>query len=281
MQLVVYLIGAVIIILVRIILGGASLYNLTLDEIIFYSNSAIVWLIPAIIVHSFDRRSRWYLFGINLDIYAIRDILHGALFAFISVIFIVCIAFIWGADFSISEINISKIFESSFYILNFAIVEELVFRGFIFQYFLYKSKNPIFVVIISSVLFSAAHYFNSGADILVYINTFFAGILFSLMYLKTHSMWIQTSFHFIWNWATIVLFTKSYFYESLISKDIVFTVFFKKEHEYWRDFLFGSTYSFESGILCTFVLILISYFVLKYIKPSYNINADIFKYEYK
>ena len=79
-----------------------------------------------------------------------------------------------------------------------AATEELVFRGFPLQ-ILAEAMGPWPAVVAMSVLFGAMHRGNPGASLQSTINTVVAGMLLSLAYLRSRSLWLSYGIHLGWN----------------------------------------------------------------------------------
>lgn len=84
-----------------------------------------------------------------------------------------------------------------------ALAEELMFRGYPFQR-LVEAIGPTASVIILSLLFGATHLLNPYVSRWAVMNTALVGVLLSLAYLRTGSLWMPWGFHFAWN-ATLGL----------------------------------------------------------------------------
>lgn len=80
-----------------------------------------------------------------------------------------------------------------------ALMEELMLRGYIFQAFIEGSRVWIAVIVLSSI-FSVMHIDNPDATVPSSLNIFLAGVLLSVCYLKTKSLWLPTGLHLGWNW---------------------------------------------------------------------------------
>jgi membrane protease YdiL (CAAX protease family) len=79
-----------------------------------------------------------------------------------------------------------------------ALNEELVFRGFPLQVLIDGvGKWPAMVIM--SVLFGALHISNPNSSRLGAFNTILAGILLSLAYVRTRSLWLPYAIHVGWN----------------------------------------------------------------------------------
>ncbi len=79
-----------------------------------------------------------------------------------------------------------------------AVSEEAIFRGFIFSN-LYNQSNKYFSLIISSLIFSLMHAFNSSFNWIGMLNILLVGIFFCQLYLKRMNLSIPIGFHFSWN----------------------------------------------------------------------------------
>ncbi len=79
-----------------------------------------------------------------------------------------------------------------------AISEEAMSRGFIFTN-LYNHSNKYAAIIISSLIFSLMHAFNSSFNWVGMLNIFLIGIFLCQLYLKRMDLSIPIGFHFCWN----------------------------------------------------------------------------------
>lgn len=84
--------------------------------------------------------------------------------------------------------------------------EELVYRGYPLQALMEATgPSPIPAVLAMSALFGLGHHLNPNATWLGTFNTFLAGILLSIAYLRTRSLWLPYGLHLGWNLGTGVL----------------------------------------------------------------------------
>jgi len=82
-----------------------------------------------------------------------------------------------------------------------ALFEEAVFRGYPFQVLVtWIGAWP--AIAIASGIFALMHGRNPGITTLAIVNIFLAGVLLSLAYLRTMSLWYATGVHLGWNWTT-------------------------------------------------------------------------------
>ncbi|MEX0912222.1 MAG: type II CAAX endopeptidase family protein [Gemmatimonadota bacterium] len=78
--------------------------------------------------------------------------------------------------------------------------EEAVFRGYPFQA-LVEWVGAWPATFIASAIFSALHAANPNVTPLGLANIFLAGVLLSVAYLRTRSLWFATALHVGWNWT--------------------------------------------------------------------------------
>jgi uncharacterized protein len=81
-----------------------------------------------------------------------------------------------------------------------AALEEALFRGYPFQV-LVEGIGPVAATLAGSALFAAAHMGNPAVGAVALLNIFLAGILLSVAYLRTRSLWFATAVHLGWNWT--------------------------------------------------------------------------------
>jgi membrane protease YdiL (CAAX protease family) len=85
-----------------------------------------------------------------------------------------------------------------------AAAEEAVFRGYPFQA-LVQGLGAWPATVIASVLFALAHGSNDNVTWVGLANIFLAGIMLSVAYLRTRSLWFATGVHLGWNWTMSAL----------------------------------------------------------------------------
>jgi uncharacterized protein len=79
-----------------------------------------------------------------------------------------------------------------------AVSEEAISRGYIFAN-LYKQSNKYLAVIISSLIFSLMHVFNTAFSWIGVLNIFLIGMFFCQLYINRMNLSMPIGFHFIWN----------------------------------------------------------------------------------
>jgi membrane protease YdiL (CAAX protease family) len=82
-----------------------------------------------------------------------------------------------------------------------AAFEELIFRGYPMQV-LMKGMGPWPAMLIMSSLFGFLHAGNLNSSVLGVFNTIVAGMMLSLAYFKTRSLWFPYGLHLAWNVGT-------------------------------------------------------------------------------
>ena len=85
-----------------------------------------------------------------------------------------------------------------------AAAEEALFRGYPFQK-LVEGFGPVLATIGVSVAFAAAHMNNPSVNGFALANIFAAGVMLSVAYLRTRSLWFATGVHLGWNWSMAAL----------------------------------------------------------------------------
>lgn len=143
-----------------------------------------------------------------------------------------------------------------------AIGEELMFRGYPFQTVL-QTFGVWTTILPFSVLFAVAHMGNLGSSWLSLGNTFLWGVVFSVAYVRTRTLWLPIGLHTGWNWA-------------LPGLGINLSGFEVRLHPWlleWRapEVVSGGIYGLEGSVLTTFAAAAVLVFLLRCVKPR---NGD-------
>ena len=136
-----------------------------------------------------------------------------------------------------------------------ALMEELMIRGYIFQAFIEGSRVWIAVIVLSSI-FSVMHFDNPDATIPSALNIFLAGVLLSVCYLKTRSLWLPTGAHLGWNWMQ-----SSFWGMGVSGYHVKWSVFSAEAHG--ADWISGGQFGAESSIFATVVILIATYLIWK------------------
>lgn len=80
-----------------------------------------------------------------------------------------------------------------------AAAEEALFRGYPFQK-LVELVGPVVATLAASAAFALAHGNNPSVGAFALVNIFLAGVMLSVAFLRTGSLWFATAIHLGWNW---------------------------------------------------------------------------------
>ncbi|MEJ2679815.1 MAG: CPBP family intramembrane metalloprotease [Gemmatimonadota bacterium] len=81
-----------------------------------------------------------------------------------------------------------------------AAAEEAIFRGYPLQT-LARSVGPVTATVMMSAAFAAAHVWNPQVGPVALLNIFLAGVMLSMAYLWSRSLWFTSAVHLGWNWT--------------------------------------------------------------------------------
>jgi membrane protease YdiL (CAAX protease family) len=127
-----------------------------------------------------------------------EGLLFGMVLGAIEILLIILIlSFTTKIIITFQGFNISILLYAIIFFL-IAVSEEAMSRGFIFAN-LYNQSNKYLAIIISSLIFSLMHAFNSSFNWIGMLNILLVGILFCQLYLKRMNLSIPIGFHFSWN----------------------------------------------------------------------------------
>lgn len=185
------------------------------------------------------------------------DVLMGALVALI----IYAIGF--GVLYISGEVHVTKVsFDIESLLLSFllmllvAFTEELCVRGFILGHLLDAGLNRYVALSLSALLFSLMHLFNPNFSFLPFLNIILAGLLLGSTYIYTRNLWFPIALHLFWNWlqGPILGFEVSggEFGNSLLTLAFPSNTLFN-----------GGEFGFEGSIVCTVLLIVATFILLK------------------
>ena len=90
--------------------------------------------------------------------------------------------------------------------LTAGVTEELIFRGYLIPRLQLFFKNPIFALIISSVLFGVAHI--GYGSVVQIIGPIFIGFVFALYYQRYRNIKVVMLCHFLWDFFTLLILTR-------------------------------------------------------------------------
>ncbi|MBI5325917.1 MAG: CPBP family intramembrane metalloprotease, partial [Ignavibacteriae bacterium] len=135
----------------------------------------------SVIIEVLRKNGKWYAFGIKPDKWALKDIGVGAGLNLFFVFIIIIFATIFSAYSDEYMFPKTDVFiYISIIIFIEAIIEELIFRGIIFQAVLDRYGITI-AILMNSILFGLGHLANPSINFYAIINIILAGFLFSGM----------------------------------------------------------------------------------------------------
>lgn len=143
------------------------------------------------------------LLGLNFWLSSLRELLTGIVLGIVNFLSVLLILTICGGismEWAATNYEFSAFaFSLGIYFL-FAAIEEVINRGYLFQT-LCEWKGQVVAAVIFSLIFSIVHIFNPDFTILAGVFLFVHGLLYSVAYLKTRSLWTPIGLHMAWNFA--------------------------------------------------------------------------------
>lgn len=231
-------------------------------------------IVPAFVtLRWIDRRSSKML-GIHLSAGWLREFAVGIGFGFGLFTLVFLILWLSGLlDVSFNSINSVLIESLVKFVILFTlagVLEEVLMRGYLFQALIEGSRTWIAIVVFSLV-FSVTHYFNPNFSWMGALNIFLAGVLLSVAYVKTRSLWMPIGLHMAWNWTQGPLWGMNVSGIE-IANSLVTSV--PKGNE----LLSGGSFGGEGSLVSAVLIIGLSMYIwkAKWITPS-DINAELWK----
>lgn len=146
------------------------------------------------------------------------------------------------------------------------IAEELLNRGFLMAV-LRRCRNLYVIMFVPSVIFGLFHLWNPGVTFFSVMNIILAGLLFSLMFIKSGNLWMCIGYHITWNLFQGVVYGMPV--SGLNIPGIITTQFTE------NNLINGGAFGIEGGVLTTVVTLLSFGFVWYYYRDSkYDFIAD-------
>lgn len=186
-----------------------------------------------------------------------RLVVYGAALAVGAIVVTVVTALTLGARLEGLEPGVvTAVLASTLFVIISAALEEVLFRGTVFEA-LHERFGASVAVLSTSLVFAAAHCLNPYVTILSIANTALAGILLGVLVTQSHSLYAAIAFHATWN----VLIGLVVGNVSGINLGIGVTrLDISHVSSPW---LFGYAYGIEEGALVTGLLVLGILIVLK------------------
>lgn len=244
----------------------------------FYSiltESLVLFIIIglSVLIEALRGKGKWFSFGILPDKWAIKDAGMGAILNIFFAFSILIFATIFSAYSDEIKFPATDIFiYLSLIIFIEAIIEEILFRGVIFQAVLERYGITI-AILLNSILFGLGHLANPSINFYAVINIILAGVLFSGMYIRTKSLWMPISFHFFWNWSSALIGSPV----SGIDFQISLTNIAWLELPAW---LFGGSFGLEGGFFATILIVISGFITLRYSNVSPYLASILYERRY-
>jgi membrane protease YdiL (CAAX protease family) len=184
----------------------------------------------------------------------IRDLLLGLLIGMVSLAAAVLIAQIFGGfTFEFNQAGFGAILRTLASTLLLFVVgaafEEAFFRGYMLQT-LFRSRQTVAGIVITSVFFATIHKGNPGADPMSWVNTFLAGVWLAAAYWYSRNLWLAFGAHLAWNWFQGSVFGITVSGLETLAPDPLFRA--TAVGPVWAT---GGSYGIEASYACTVALI--------------------------
>ncbi len=221
-------------------------------------------VITYLLLRYLDKR-RFASLGLNLRSGAVGELGKGLAIGFIMLSAAVGMMWIFG-DHELSWPKESAEYFTSGFLMNavlFIVVgfnEEIMFRGYVFQSMI-EGTNFWISTMFWSLLFGAAHLGNPNVSVFGVANIVLAGVLLSLAYYQTRSLWMPIGLHIAWN------FTEGWIWGLPVSGTTVLQPLFNGR-EIGPDWWTGGTFGPEGGAACTLVCAIACFLIWKFVKPT-------------
>jgi len=242
------------------------LENLSLNQLLIVQPFGFIALI--IIVYIFrkfiDEKSIRSI-GFSL-INRINDIIAGFIIALSIIGGGSLILYILGyIDFSNIQFDLQSLLLSFCLFIIVSLNEEILIRGYILNNLL-TTMNKYFALIISAIIFTLFHSFNSDLSLIGIINLFLAGMLLGSTYIFTKNLWFPISLHLFWNFLQGPVLGYSVSGQKIDS--------LLKLKRIGNETINGGEFGFEGSIICTVITIVSIIIIMTYYnkKPA---RADL------
>ncbi len=140
-------------------------------------------------------------FGVMLHERWSRDLRFGILVAFAMLGVLVAGSFAFGTltiAWTAGKAPVLELITTVLVLAVSAANEELIFRGYPLQV-LMRGIGAWPSMLVMSLIFGLVHASNPNASSLGTVNTFLAGLMLSIAYVKTRSLWLPYGIHIGWN----------------------------------------------------------------------------------
>ena len=152
------------------------------------------------------RRQPLAAVGLRLDATWLRHVLGGIAFGAVEMLIVAALIFLaGGVRFDLDPARgLSALAYGIWFFVWVAVLEELLFRGFVFQRLVDGIGAPG-ALVLAALLFAAAHWGNPGMEgatvAWATLDNALGAILLGLAWLRTGSLALPIGIHFGWNWT--------------------------------------------------------------------------------
>jgi len=206
------------------------------------------------------------LLGLNFWFSSLKELLIGVGIGLTNfgIIFLALLAFGWisveWTGIAITDTSRFCLNLASFFV--FAAFEELFNRGYLFQTFC-EGVGVWVAALIVSLIFSLVHIANPAFSILGGIFLFIHGLLYTVAYLQTRSLWTPIGLHMAWNFAQGPIAGMK-----VSGTSVNVSFFFTQVNG--PDVVTGGSFGVEGGLIAIIISAIILLILLKahWLKPS-------------
>ncbi len=240
----------------------ASVERLDVDRQFFGSLILlVVLLVTTFLVTKYINRKPLTAIGLSFHPSAFRELGAGCLLGFLMMTGIFVLEFVMGyIQVEHVQLTISGMAWTLLYALLFfgvaAMVEEILFRGYLFQTLL-QGITFLPATVVMAVLFAVAHSMNPNVGFFALVNVGLAAVWLSFAYMKTRSLWLPFGLHVSWNFAQTTLYGFPTSGGSFADKKLALLT------QSGPEWLTGGAFGPEGGVLATLALIICTWYLLK------------------
>lgn len=249
-----------IVIIILLLIGFSFFYENTFN-VNSYGLPLLIFLVVVYSLVDFIRYPKKIrIFGFPLDKLILNDFLKSSYLIFPFFFFLIALSRLFIDSEILLEfylLNTSSFWSFVYMIIIYASLEEVIFRGMIYDSLIERFGFVIPTIIIS-LLFTLIHANNPNINAIASVNIFLAGICLSIMYFSTQSLWLPVIFHIKWNLFQHIFLGSNIsgirFNNSLIDFQ------FSQIHP---EFYFGGDFGIEASILTSFFLLIVIFISFK------------------
>jgi hypothetical protein len=233
--------------------------------------STLVSLAAAAVVFRFIDKRRFSSLGLTLGSRSLVELGWGLLVGFLMLT--AAVGGMWAMGYEDirmgdgSDHRLEGLLMNLILFVGVGFHEEVLFRGYLFQS-LTEGIGKLPAVVLFSGLFGVVHMGNPNVSPFGIANIVLAGVLLSLAYLRTRSLWLPIGIHIAWN------FTQGYIWGLPVSGTTVARPL-SISQETGPDWITGGTFGPEGGAMCTLVCLAACWIVWRFFRPSETMNRIV------